>query len=331
MARRFPVCLVVVFLAVLPGFAEQGRLLVAQKGDRSLGIVDAGAGKLIASIPEGGITGHEVAASPNGRLAYVPIYGDSGVGKPGSDGRNMVVIDLAAQKVVGTVDFGHGVRPHLPVFGPKDGLLYVTTELDHSVTIIDPKTLKIVGSIPTGQAESHMLAISHDGLRGYTANVGPGTVSVLDMARRKVLKVIPVSGMTQRISISMDDRWAFTADQRRPRMAVIDTALNQLKKWVQLEGLGYGSAPTRDGRWLLMTLPGKNKIAVVDLKTMQVARSVETPPDPEEVLVRPDGKVAYVSCVNSNQVAVIDLATWKVTRRIATGKASDGLAWAVER
>jgi YVTN family beta-propeller protein len=80
-----------------------------------------------------------------------------------------------------------------------------------------------------------------------------------------------------------------------------------------------------------MTLPGKNKIAVVDLKTMQVARSVETPPDPEEVLVRPDGKVAYVSCVNSNQVAVIDLATWKVTRRIATGKASDGLAWAVER
>jgi YVTN family beta-propeller protein len=51
-------------------------------------------------------------------------------------------------------------------------MLYVTTELDHSITIIDPKTLKIVGSIPTGQPESHMFAISHDGLRGYTANVG---------------------------------------------------------------------------------------------------------------------------------------------------------------
>jgi YVTN family beta-propeller protein len=82
----------------------------------------------------------------------------------------------------------------MPIFGPKDGLLYVTTELDQAITLIDPKTLKIVGSIPTGQPESHMLALSHDGRRGYTANVGPGTVSVLDIAARKVLTIIPISG-----------------------------------------------------------------------------------------------------------------------------------------
>src|ERR1700684_2948936 len=99
----------------------QGRLLVAQKGDRSLAIVDPAAGKVIASVAEGGITGHEVVASPDGRLAYVPIYGSSGVGKPGTDGTNLVVIDIASQKVVGNLDFGHAVRPHLPVFGPKDG------------------------------------------------------------------------------------------------------------------------------------------------------------------------------------------------------------------
>jgi len=327
MAKRFPVCLMVLSLALTAAHA-QNRLLVAQKGDHSLGIVDPVAGERIASVPENGVTGHEVAASPDGRRAFVPIYGNSGVGKPGSDGRNMVVIDLASGKVVGNVDFGRGVRPHDPVFGPKDGLLYVTTELNHSVAVIDPKTLKIVGSIPTGQAESHMLAISHDGRRGYTANVGPGTVSVLDMAVRKTLKIIPISGMTQRISVSMDDRWVFTADQTQPRMAVIDTATNGVAKWVPLDGLGYGSAPTRDGRWLLMTVPGSNEIEVVDLKTMQVARRVPTPPDPEEVMVRPDGKVAYASCVNSNAVAAIDLTTWKVTKRIATGKASDGLAWA---
>ncbi|MGA8729003.1 MAG: cytochrome D1 domain-containing protein [Terracidiphilus sp.] len=314
-------------MALPAGFA-QGRLLVAQKGLGSLGIVDPAAGKLTASVPEGGITGHEVAASPDGRRAYVPIYGNSGVGKPGTNGRNMVVIDIASQKVVGNLDFGHEVRPHLPVFGPKNGLLYVTTELDQTVTIVDPKTLKIVGSIPTGQPESHMLAISHDGRLGYTANVGPGTVSVLDMAARKTLKVIPISGSTQRISISTDDKWVFTADQKQPRIAVIDTATNTVAKWVPLEGLGYGSVPTPDGRWLLMTVPGANKIAVVDLNTMQVAQSIETPPDPEEVIVQPGGKTAWVSCPNSAQVAEIDLATWKVTRQIATGKSSDGLAWA---
>jgi len=308
--------------------AQHARLLVAQKGDRSLGIVDPVAGKLIASVPEGGVTGHEVVASPDGRLAYVPIYSNSGVGKPGTDGRNMVVIDIASHKIVGNVDFGHGVRPHCPVFGPKDGLLYVTTELDHAVTIIDPKTLKIVGSIPTGQPESHMLAISHDGRRGYTANVGPGTVSVLDMQARKTLKIIPISQSTQRISVSMDNRWAFTADQTKPRMAVIDTAAESVGRWVPLDGLGYGSAPTLDGRRLLIAIPDRNEVDVVDLKMMKVARPIPVCAAPQEVFMRPDGKVAYVSCQSSSQVAEIDLATWKMTRTINTGKASDGLAWA---
>src|SRR5713101_6852424 len=101
--------------------ADNGVLLVANKGDRTLGIVDPEAGLQVATIAEDGTTGHEVVASPDGGLAYVPIYGNSGVGKPGTDGSNMLVIDIASRKVIGNVDFGHGVRPHCVVMGPKDG------------------------------------------------------------------------------------------------------------------------------------------------------------------------------------------------------------------
>jgi YVTN family beta-propeller protein len=308
--------------------AQLGRLLVAEKGQQSLAIVDPVSGKVLASIAEGGVTGHEVIASPDGRLAFVPIYGNSGVGKPGTDGRTLTVIDIASQKVVNSIDFGHGVRPHCPLIGPKDGLLYVTTELNQTVTLIDPKTLKIVGYIPTGQPESHMLTLSHDGRRGYTANVGPGTVSVLDIPGRKVLKIIPISANTQRIGISPDDHWVFTADQTKPQLAVIDTTTNSVGKRIPLEGIAYGTAPTPDGRFLLVTLPDQNKIAVVDLKTMQVVRSVAVGLYPQEIVVRPDGKAAYVSCETSNQVAEINLDNWTLTRLIATGKATDGLAWA---
>jgi DNA-binding beta-propeller fold protein YncE len=318
----------VVSLAAASAGAQTGRLLVAQKGDRSLAIVDPAAGKVIANVAENGITGHEVAGSPDGRLAFVPIYGNSGVGKPGTDGNNIVVVDVAAQKLVGNIQFDHGVRPHCAVFGPKDGLLYVTTELDRAITIIDPKTLKIVGSIPTGQPESHMLALSHDGLRGYTANVGPGTVSVLDIMARKTLTIIPVSGNTQRIAISNDDRWVFTADQTQPRMAVIDTATNKVTNWVKIDGLGYGSAVTKDGRWLLVAVPDQNKVDVIDLRTMTLAHAVDVGKSPQEVLVGPDGKSAYVSCAGANEVAEIDLATWTLKRTIATGNVTDGLGWA---
>ena len=315
--------------AAAAALAQPGRLLVAQKGDMKLATFDLETGILLGSVPEGGKTGHEVTVSPDGKLAYVPIYGDSGVGKPGSDGSNLVVIDLAAQKIVGNVDFAKGVRPHQPVFGPRDGLLYVTTELDQSVTVIDPKTLKIVGTIPTGQAESHMLAISHDGHRGYTANVGPGTVSVLDMDARKMIKVIPISGNTQRISVSNDDKWVFTADQTKPQLAVIDAKTYLIKRWIPLEGLGYGSATTPDGKWLLVAIPDKASIAVIDLKSMTVAKSIGVASDPQEIVVRPDGKKAYVSCMSGGEVVEIDLDGWRLTNGIEAGSLPDGLAWAL--
>jgi DNA-binding beta-propeller fold protein YncE len=318
-------CLIGAVLADAPG---RGLLLVANKGDQSLGIIDVAAGKQVATVAEGGKTGHEVVASPDGRTAYVPIYGDSGVGKPGTDGDRMVVIDIASRKVTGTVSFGHGVRPHLPVIGPKNGMLYVTTELDQTITIVDPKTLEIVGRIPTGQPESHMLAISHDGRRGYTANVGPGTVSVLDMDARKTIAVIPISGETQRISISPDDKWVFTSDQKEPRLAVIDTATDKVTKWVPLPGSGYGTASTPDGKFLLVDVPSKNQVAIVDLAAMKVMKSLDVPKAPQAVVVRPDGKEAYASCDSAHKIAVIDTANWTVKGTIDAGAGADGLAWA---
>lgn len=308
--------------------AGAGSLIVANKGEHTLGIIDPVAGKQLATVDEEGITGHEVIASPDGKTAYVPIYGNSGVGKPGTDGDHIVVIDLASRKITGRIDFGRGVRPHCPLFGPKDGLLYVTTELDKTISIIDPHTLKIVGTVPTGQPESHMLTISHNGLRGYTANVGPGTVSVLDLKARKTLAVIPISKETQRISISMDDSEVFTSDQTKPRLAVIDTKTNKIKTWVDLPGLGYGTAPTPNGHWLVVPIPGVNKVAIVDLRINKVAHVIDVPAAPQESLVSPDGKTAYVSCDSSHKVAVIRTSDWTVENTINAGKGVDGLAWA---
>jgi YVTN family beta-propeller protein len=314
-------------LSTTPSPSSTGWLLVANKADRTLGLIDPDSGRQVATILEGGVTGHEVVASPDGKRTFVPIYGDSGVGLPGTDGSTMDVMDLSERKVIKSIDFGHGVRPHCPLFGPKDGLLYVTTELDKTVTIIDPQSLKIVGSVPTGQAESHMLAISPDGSKGYTANVGPGTVSVLDLAGRKTITVIPVAGHIQRISLSADGRWVFTSDTEKPRLAVIDTKTNKVDRWVTLPGTGYGSASTADRKWLLVAIPSTNEVAVVDISKMQVVRTIKVPPSPQEVLVRPDGRAAYVSCSSSHQVAAIQIDDWSV-KLIEAGRGADGLAWA---
>jgi YVTN family beta-propeller protein len=306
---------------------SNGFLLVANKGNDTLSVVEVNLGIQVAVIPESATTGHEVAVLQEARRAFVPIYGSGGVGQPGTDGRLIRVMDLRKSRVVGTVDLGRGMRPHRPVVGPKDGLVYVTTELDNSVTVIDPKTLRILGSIPTGSPQSHMLAISSDGLRAYTANVNPGSVSVLDVKARKLVTTIPVAPIIQRIALSADDRWAFTADQTAARIAVIDTGTNAVSMSVPLPGLGFGTAATPDGRWLIVALPALNMVGVVDLSTMNVARTLNVPRSPQEVLVRPDGDAAYVSCDKSGQVAVIDVRSWRLERLITVGPVDDGLAW----
>lgn len=340
-------------------------LIVANQGDKNLSIIDPLANRQVATISEDlkDVWAHEVAVSPDGRTVYAPIYGNSGVGHPGIDGREMLAIDLASRKIINQVDFGRGVRPHCVVYDPASKMLYVTTELANSVTIIDPGTLKIVDEIPTTQPQSHMLAIAHDGRRGYTANVSPGSVSVLDMTARKTIAVIPISANTQRIAISRDDKLVFTSDQTKPQLAVIDTATNKIKTWIALPAIGYGAAATIDGRWLLVATsgafhppangtpppqgidPAKSSVAVIDLASLKVVRAIPMPGGPQEILVSPDGQSAYVSCFvkirdttavapdravekEFGQIAVIDLANWKMKSLIDAGQGADGLAWA---
>jgi YVTN family beta-propeller protein len=310
-----------------PTAAFADLLLVANKGDETMSIVDPVEGRQIGLVQEDGITGHEIAVSPDGRRAFVPIYSSVGVGQIGTDGHLVRVIDLGKRAIVGTIDFGKGMRPHRPVFGPKNGLLYVTTELNQSVTIIDPSTLAIIGSVPTGEPESHMLAISADGRRGYTANVKSGTVSVLNLEARKLVAVIPVATVVQRISLSLDGKWAFTADETKARLAVIDTATNTVSTSIPLPGIAFGTTPTPDGKSLLVALPAIRMVAQVDLATLRVVRTLDVPKAPQEILVRPDGAVAYVSCDASAKVAEIDLSGWKVARLIDVGRVDDGLAW----
>lgn len=191
---RNPFTIVIVLLAAMTASTTAWRsratsksdsnrdlLVVVNKDDRTLSIVDPESGQELAAVPVGGVTGHEVAAFPDGRTAWVPIYGDSGVGIPGSDARTVSVIDVKSRTRIDSIDLGRPSRPHCAIFGPRDGRLYVTSELTRSIAVIDPKARKVIDAIPAGQPQSHMLALSGDGKRGHISSVGNGTVSVIDL------------------------------------------------------------------------------------------------------------------------------------------------------
>ena len=308
--------------------AHGGVLIAVNQGDRDISLVNPEQNEEFARIPLGATTGHEVATSANGRLAFIPIYGDSTPGKPGSNGHEVVVVDLIQRRVVHRIRFRHGVRPHCIVRNTRDGMLYVTTELDQSVTIINPKSFKIVGAISTGRPQSHMLTLSPNGQLAFTANISTGSVSVLDLVARKLLKVIPVAQTIQRITTSADGQWVFTADQNNARLAIVGLRSDLVEKWITLPSLGYGTASTQDRHWLLVALPAANEIAVVNLLTFAVEKVIPVPAGPHEILIAPGGAFAFIACTSANAVARLNLASWQITSVTKVGTISDGIGWA---
>jgi YVTN family beta-propeller protein len=313
-----------VFLC-LPSIVSAQRLLVANQGDHTMLVIDPVSRQTVAKVGVD-INGHEVIASPDGRLAYVPIYGNSGVGKPGTDGRTVEVIDIASGRAMEIIDLGKAVRPHCAKFGP-DGMLYVSAELAKAVDVIDPGTRKVVAELPTGQVDSHMFVITPDGSRVYTANVFAGSVSVVDAHKRSLVATIPVAGDVQRISISPDGHTVYTHDEQKPRIAVIDTATNTIAKWWDIPAVVYASAPTPDGKFLIANAPS-GKLLVLDTTTGKLVHSYDIPAALGEPLVWPDGSRAYVSCPQAGTIEILNLKTWELEKPIELTKGVDGLAFA---
>jgi len=304
--------------------ASRGFLFVANQGEHTALVVDLDTRRVISKIGVD-INGHEVAVAPNHHLGYVPIYGNSGVGKPGSDGSTVHVIDLRDGRDSNIIHLGKPVRPHCAKFGP-DGLLYVSAELANAIYVVDPATGKVVREIPTGAVESHMFVLSPDGKRAYTANVAAGSVSVVDLQKRSVIAVVPVAKTVQRISISPDGKYVFTHDQGAPRIAVIDTTTNQLARWIDLPATVYSSTPTSDGRLLLANAPS-GKLFVIDLSMEKVTAEYPIPAATGEIAVDGSSERAYVTCPQKGTIEVLDIRGGGMEPPIVLTPGVDGIAW----
>ena len=67
-------------------------LLILEKSDKSLAIVDPASLKIVTRVPAGEDP-HEIVASPDGKLAYISNYGGSD-----SNLNTISVVDLVTQK-----------------------------------------------------------------------------------------------------------------------------------------------------------------------------------------------------------------------------------------
>src|SRR5258708_18470539 len=115
-------------------------------------------------------------------------------------------------------------------------MIYITCENSAVVAVIDRSTHKVVDAIDSGSTNGHRLIVSPDGQRLYTENEEDGTVSVIDLPKRKLLRKIATPRSLAGIAISADGRTVVAVDDEQPTLFLIDTASNRVTDTVPLEG-----------------------------------------------------------------------------------------------
>src|SRR5258708_27154055 len=139
------------------------RLLVLNKDDANLAIVDPASGNVLGKVPVGQGP-HELVVSSDGKYAFASNYGTGP-----APGRTISMIDVAAQKELRRIDVSPLSRPHGLAF--VNGRLYFTAEADKKIARYDPATDKIDWQFETGQATTHMVLPAKDARTIFTSNI----------------------------------------------------------------------------------------------------------------------------------------------------------------
>jgi YVTN family beta-propeller protein len=294
-------------------------LIVANQGDATVHLVEAATGRNLAVLPSAPAP-HEVAVTRDGRWAVATNYGDRT-----SIGSALTVIDVSTQTVARTIDLSPHRRPHGIAFLPGDSLLAVTSETSRAVLLVDFRGGTVRAAIPTEQQGTHILAVGPGGGKIWTANVGSGTVTELDVAARRALRTIAVGPGTEGAALSPDGTRLWAASMGKDTTVVIDTRTGERVAAIPTPGHAYRVSLTPDGRHALIPAPELGRVRVVDTATMQ-ATDVAVPDGPGGVVVSADSRTAYVPVMNTGEVAVISLDFMAVARRFSVGNAPDGMA-----
>ncbi len=301
-----------------PAAAQGEILLVGNKGENSVSFIDLASGRELGRSPTGPMP-HEIAVSPDGRQAAVVAYG----------GRTIDIFDVASRERLRTIDLAPNQGPH-GIFWLDDGRILATTERSQSLTIVDTRAGDAVTSIATGEQGTHMVAVSPDRRRAYTANIGSGTVSVLDLAGGRKLRDIAAGGQPEGIALSNDGRTLWVGDLQGARVQAFDTATFERLAEVRTGEVPIRVAASPDGRWIVTSNLGGGSLTIIDAATRKRDRDIPVSGEADAgqvtILFSKDGKRVYAAETGRDTVAEVELETGRVLRRLPAGRNGDGLA-----
>jgi YVTN family beta-propeller protein len=301
------------------GDLRTGLVLVANQQSANVSLIDlATDGARLIAVGPGP---HEAVIAPSGRVGVVTIYGVQG-----QPGNQLAVIDIPTGSVTRTISLGEYTRPHGAVFLPDDeSRVVVTSEATQRLLVVNLSEGRVEAAIPTEATGSHMVAITADGRRAFTANVGSGGVSEIDLVAKRLVRVIAVAPRVEGIAVTPDGKAVWAGSNTNGTVTVIDPATGVAVDTLTGFSLPYRMAISADGRVAIICDPQGDRIHVADVASRKVLWTLDGLGSPRGINIAPDGRTAFVTLAADQTVGIIDLTQRKLARKVGVGASPDGV------
>lgn len=300
-------------------FGQAPQLVVLNK-EGTVSFIDVATRRTVAKSKTGDGP-HELVVTEDGKYAVVSNF---------DNGRTLSVIDTAAHKEVHRVDISPLSRPH-GLFA-ADGKVYFTAEGSGAIGRYDPATNRVDWTLKSGQSGTHMILLSRDRSRIFTANTESGSVTIFqrpagageDWRRTNVR----VGNGSEGFDLAPDEKQLWVANGEDGTVSIVDVATAKAIATIKVGTVRSNRLKfTPDGKRVLVSDLGSGDLVILDVATRQVIQKIRVGHGLAGLLMDADGSHAYAAATNDNFVAVVDLVKLEVTGHIPTGRGPDGMDW----
>ncbi|RCG33163.1 hypothetical protein DQ384_01610 [Sphaerisporangium album] len=261
-------------------------------------------------------------AEPNGGAGKA-AGNEAGKAETKAGGAGKTVTDVYANDRPGMLS------PEVAKFPSR---VYVPNSESGTVSVIDPKTYKVIREFPVGRRPQHVVP-SWDLKTLWVNNNDGNTLTPIDPVSGRPGKPIPVED-PYNLYFTPDGTSALVMAERLNRLDFRDPRTFKLRGSMDMPCRGINHADfTVDGSIFLASCEFSGHLVAVDWVARKVRKVVHLPAHhdgaahsmPQDVKLSPDGRTFYVADMAMGGIWLVDAEKFRVDRFVRTGAGAHGL------
>jgi YVTN family beta-propeller protein len=214
-----------------------------------------------------------------------------------------------------------------PVVEDFPSRVYVPNTNSNTVSVIDPKTYKVIDTVPVGVQPQHVVP-SWDLKTLWVNNNRGHTLTPIDPATGKAGKPVDVHD-PYNLYFTPNGEYAVVMASLDRELVFRDPHTMEIRHTEPVSCYGVNHADfSADGRYFIVSCEFSAELLKVDTERMKVIAQQKLPFEgamPQDVKLSPDGKTFYIADMMAHGVWVLDGDKFTQPKLLPTGKGAHGL------